>query len=389
MRNNKPFKEKIICFDFDGTCTLRDIYPDVFLDNVNLEIKKVVNWCSDHGYRVVINSARDTIYYDDVKMFLDHNGFKYDYIHLKCKPTADLYIDDKSLFQTARHLQAFIESYFCSDLCEYIHKLVSNRLFSEMATNIANVPENPTYAEPDVLNYKIALPITGGMDSTTLWKMASLAGENFIPYYVDLGQKYAKMELEVVEKIIGEKPNVISLEVQFTEFAHILLGRNLAIIMLLAEEFKRNNWWGEIWFGNLVGESPIMDGDKSKRFFNDVNALLVHHGYDVRVVNPLMCLDKFDLVSYWNELGEIETLTQTKSCFSDKYFQCGECQSCFRKWLAFKYHNIDISNQFPLMKFDIYVEKYKNKMQSALDENNFAKYSKNRILKTLKVLNEL
>jgi 7-cyano-7-deazaguanine synthase in queuosine biosynthesis len=361
MRNSKIYPERIICFDFDGTLTKTDIYPNIELTNVNWDMAQLIRKLYSR-YTILINSSRDTIYYNQIYIFLKENNIPYHQIHLKSKPTADLYIDDKSLFHSSRHLEAFIESYFSVNLDDYLQKLVSNSFSSDFASNIANVPENPIFREIEDDNYMIILPITGGMDSTTLWKMATQAGERFAPYYIDMGQKYAPMEIDIIKSILKIDPKILNLKLDFQEFSHILLGRNAAIILKLAQEFKDNDWWGEIWFGNLQGESPILDGDKSKRFFNDMNALLVHHGYDVRVVNPLMCLDKPDLVAYWKELDDIETLKQTKSCFSEKYFQCGHCQSCFRKWAAFKYHGIDISHQFHEIKFDPYIEKYQKRM---------------------------
>lgn len=381
----KKYDTKIICFDFDKTITLEDKYPEIGKD-VNLEIKHLIFKLYEKGYKIVINSSRDTIYFPEIKNFLYINDVKYHEIHLKCKPTADIYIDDKGLFGDTRELELFIDSMFydsIEDLCKAIGSDQMNNIFMN---NIVNVPENPNvFNVPFTNTYRVIVPMTGGMDSTTLWKMADEAKIPYELYYIDMGQKYVDIELKTIKKILGYSPKILKIDIDFKQYKHILIGRNAIIILMLAEEMKKNGWWGDIWFGNLQGESPIIGGDKSQRFFHDISNFLVHHNYDVRVCNPLIGLDKFDEVSYWKERN-IEVLKNTRSCFDTTEKECGICQSCFRKYIAFKFHGIDIRNQFEKFEVDSHVDKYERVLNEALKNNDFTHYSKERIVKTLAVM---
>ena len=385
MRKTKFFNEKIICFDFDGTITLNDNYP--LIGECNIEIKTLINKLYNKGYVIIINSARQTIHINDIINYLNTNEIKYNHVLLATKPIADLYIDDKGLFGNVRYLELFIDFYFSSNI---INDISTDDLISIFQENICNIPEYPNIikSEPNLIdNFRILLPFTGGMDSTTLWKMLEESGDKYIPIYINFGQDYAKKELDVIKQLTPQ--TIISnVDINFKKYKHILIGRNAIIILLIAEYMKTNNYWGEIWFGNLQGESPIIGGDKSRRFFNDMNSILINNGYDITIKSPLIGLDKFDLVNWWKD-RDIDILINTVSCFDNEGIQCGKCQSCFRKYIAFLYHGIDISNQFPIMQFDEYIAKYQSVMQQALDENIFTKYSKERCIKTLNIINKI
>jgi len=393
-RTKRYYNTKIICFDFDGTITKEDLYPEIGKE-INEEIKTLINDLFFSGYKIIINSARDTIYFDQIKDFLYMNDIYYHEIHLKCKPTADLYIDDKSLFGNARDLRFFIDSFFYKSINDLCNGIAQEELYNNCALNIYDVPENHLYCrinwtkQFEENSYKVILPLTGGMDSMTLYKMAEESKIPFVCYYVDMGQKYSDIELQTIKKLLPNiQINIIKIDINFRQYKHILTGRNAVILLKLAEEMKKNNWWGDIWFGNLQGESPILGGDKSQRFFHDMTNFFVLHGYDVRICNPLIGIDKFDEVSYWNE-RDINILRRTRSCFDTTEKECGRCQSCFRKFVAFKYHGIDIRDQFEKVDFSDHIKKYEKVLNEALKNKDFTHYSEQRIIKTLKVIDDL
>lgn len=379
--------EKIICFDFDGTLTEGDNFPEIL--GLDKEMVKLVNDLYYDGYYIIINSARDTLYYEQIKFALESADVKYNQLSLKCKPTADVYIDDKGLYATPSILRTLIDFYFCDDDDDLYKKIASEGFTNPVMKNIANVPENPTYFEADPTKFMTILPVSGGMDSTTLWRMLEESGREFVPVYVNMGQEYADIELKTVRRLFPDKEiREIKLDVRFKQYKHILVGRNALIILALAQLFKEWNMWGEIWFGNLQGESPIVGGDKSLRFFNDMQQLLVLMGYDVRIMNPLIGLDKPDEVAYWMS-RDIELFKQTKSCFDPEVHQCGKCQTCFRKYVAFQIHGVDITDQFEEIDFSEHIKKYNVKMKEALVKKDFSHYSPSRIEKTLAVIEQL
>lgn len=381
-------EQKIICFDFDGTLTSEDLYPEI--GELNPRMIQLVNDLSK-DYYIIINSARDTLYYDEIKSLLDKYGVEYDQIALKTKPTADLYIDDKALFLTDSGLfKTLIDLYFTKSFVEVFKNIAGAKYNNTFMGNIIDVPENPdSQFRATSENFKTILPVSGGMDSTTLWKMLEESGRDFVPIYVNMGQEYAKIELETVRRLFPFKEiTELVIPVEFKQYKHILVGRNAIIILALAEYMRSHGYWGEIWFGNLQGESPIVGGDKSLRFFNDIQHLLSVMNYDVRVCNPLIGLDKPDEVAYWMD-RDIELFKKTKSCFDPEVHQCGKCQTCFRKYVAFKVNGVDITDQFETIEFDEHISKYTTKMNEALVKQDFSHYSPSRIEKTLKVIKEL
>ena len=383
MKKIKKFETRIVCFDFDGTITQSDNFPHINPE-YNKEIKGCMWFCKNVlRSTVIVNSSRDTIYFDNIKKYLDDNKFSYDQIHLKCKPTADVYIDDKGLLQSERALSAFIESMLVDD---FDVALLTGQLKSEMFENMYNVPESKDhYIEKDT-NFRIAVGLTGGMDSTTMYKMLEKSGTQYLPYYIDMGQDYVADELDAVKNITGTVPKKLDLDVDIYKLDHIILGRNMLFILKMADDMAEQGFWGEIWFGNLEGESPIVGGDKSRRFFNDMNTMLVNHGYDIRIVNPLIGMNKFDQVALWKADNSIMQFKKTKTCFAGGTHQCGKCQACFRKYIAFKYHGIDLDDQYDTIDFDQHIKKYKIKMSDLLENKDYSSYSKDRMEKTLFVI---
>lgn len=384
----KSYTDKIICFDFDGTLTERDISPAI--GQLDFDMIALLERLYDSGYYIIINSARQTIDYEDIKNLLEKNRVRYNQLSLGIKPVADLYIDDKGLYGNCAFLESYIEFYFSGNLNRYLSKLATNELHSPFAENIANVPENPDYREQRDSNFRVYLPISGGMDSATMKNMLDEAGTLYRSFYFDFGQEYAKEEMQVLRKVLNidfQRLDFTSLF--FKNFKHIMVGRNAFIIFMLAKIMRSRGEWGEIWFGNLQGESPVLGGDKSRRFFNDIQKILYSENYDIRVINPLLGVNKVDEVAYW-KYRDINLLRSTKSCFSGKVLQCGKCQACFRKYVAFMANDIDISKDFDREPdFDIYIEKYKKVMNDALKDEDYSHYSPARIQSTLFVINKI
>lgn len=379
------FEQKIISFDYDGTI-VEDENPEH--GKMRERAVELIQKLGSLGYTLVVHTARQSLDADHIREVTGINNVQ------TGKAVADLYIDDKGLFPLDDLTEAYIEQYFETEL-DYLKKLTAGEYTSPYATNMANVPENPEYQERLDENFKVYLPVTGGMDSVTLWQMAIESGYPVVPMYINAGQEYADQEIEVAQSIVqetGHELEIIDLDLPFKEYKHILLGRNAAVIYTLATLMKERGQWGEIWFGNLAGESPTMGGDKSRRFFNDTQHLLSLRGYDVRIMNPLIGVDKPDEVAYWAS-RDIQKLIDTKSCFSAEERQCGKCQTCFRKWVAFKTHDIEIRDTFAdqdiATNFEEYIEKYKTKMTKALEGDDYSHYSPSRIKTTLDAISQL
>lgn len=384
MKEINLFDTRIVCFDFDGTITSKDNFPDVASPNV--ETVRFMEYCKLRGWKIVVNSSRDTIFYPEVFEYLTDNNIPFDEIHLKCKPTADLYIDDKGYIGTAREMAAFAESLFYGK--DFEAELAAGNLTSPMFQNMYSTPESGIVSDTDD-KFRVAIPMTGGMDSTTLWKMNQESGEPALLFYCKWKQDYADAEIETVRNIIGDRDLIVlDIDLPMEQYSHIMLGRNFIFLKRIADWMQEHGYWGEIWFGNLQGESPAWGGDKSRRFLNDFNKWLVAHAYDVRIVSPLQGMNKYDQVHYWQAKGAQELFTKTRTCFNSGDKHCGKCQACFRRYMAFFENGVDLRDQFETLDFSTYIRKYETLMTAALETGDFSKYSKSRCERTLSAINK-
>lgn len=213
----------------------------------------------------------------------------------------------------------------------WLAHLASGRSTTDFAANLS-LPFNGR-ERPDPTGFGVVVPVTGGLDSTTLWAMVREAGLPYRLVYFDMGQEYASAELAAVQRIMPrEHVEVIDLPLPFIVKDWVLNARNAAIIIALADWMTGESFWGEIWFGNTQGEGPITGGDKSHRFLNDAQHLLTLNGYDVRLCSPLAGWEKDDTVRWWMvREPDLATVRDTRSCFAADTDHCGQCVACFRR----------------------------------------------------------
>jgi 7-cyano-7-deazaguanine synthase in queuosine biosynthesis len=167
-------------------------------------------------------------------------------------------------------------------------------------------------------------------------------------------------------------------------------NRNWSIIEAIAEQMESSKEWGELWFGNLGGETPTVGGDKSSRFMTTAQHLLTMRGYDVHLLSPLRSMDKTDLVRWWAARDRLDVLARTKSCFDPVMRACGRCQTCFRKLVAFTaagHGEVLLWDQQP--EWQPFVDKYAASMREAMSKGDWSRYSPARCRDTLAVIDAL
>lgn len=382
-----------VCVDLDGVLAV-DYEGGDSVGRVFRDMAQMVNAWKLRGHRVVIASSRPQAHGPQVAHWLDMNDIAYDQLVLGAKPPADVYVDDKGLLLPSDALDALVEWRCDQRDGEDPLGTISTRVHNSRWTSAMEaVPENPALDDPPSidLNYRVVVPVTGGMDSTTAWAMAMEAGVNAVPVYVDTGQEYAKAEREVVDQLVRER-HVWDLEAMpiAERWQHVMPRRNAVILLTIAEWMQEEGWWGEVWFGNLAGETPAWGGDKSARFVNTTQQLMVALGYDVQIVQPLRGLDKTDLVRWWQARGLIDVLATTKSCLDPVMRACGRCQTCFRKYVAFRAsgftHALDWDQE---PDWSVHVAKYEPLMREAVKRNDWSRYSPARCRDTLEVIDYL
>ncbi len=276
-----------------------------------------------------------------------------------------------------------------------------------MAEDMFNVPECPM--EDTKFKYHrgctIAVPVTGGLDSTVLYLRATEEvyqrrfrdGSDVVdfwmvaPYYVYFGQPYAAKETIAIESFTMPGTHILlghgKIADETKYWKHIIPGRNLYVLSLIAEHMQG----GEIWFGAVDGEMPLTGGDKSRYFIGAVNRLFSKLPYPVTVETPLEKETKTDLVKWWLDNGySKEMLDKTVSCFHPEEQHCGACQACLRKWIAYTNNGLTLETTVPVKKGCVeFITKYRNLMGTAVRDRNFMHYSERRCIQTLAALEKL
>ncbi len=274
----------------------------------------------------------------------------------------------------------------------------TNELLIALARESYDEPERPkTFALEKVHgeeeNSEVAVLVTGGLDSTTLYFRAleMHKGRRIVPVYVYIGQPYFKKEIEAIQKL-GIPVHVDNQKLDFGEqsyWKHIIPGRNLYFLSLTAEHMEG----GTILFGATEGEIPEQGGDKSEVFLRLVNQLFAQLPYPVTVEAPLRSETKTDLVKWWVKQGKVEQLRQTISCFTGetRTGHCGSCQACLRKYLAFLNNGLVLEVDSPDIRVSCaeYIAKYKDLMPKVLKTRDFSHYSRRRCLQDLRAIRRL
>jgi 7-cyano-7-deazaguanine synthase in queuosine biosynthesis len=202
---------------------------------------------------------------------------------------------------------------------------------------MADCAENPDWSGSDHDDaLRVVVPLSGGLDSTTLWAMATEAGYPAKAVYVDTGAPYAAVEIARARGITGGDLHILTgPDITYQHAAHIQMGRNIILLWALAEHARSRVWWGEIWFGNHAEETKNVGGDKSFRFLATAQHLLTAAGHDLRLASPLAGLTKPDLVRWWDARGRLDEALAAYTCFTGAPEHCGRCWACMQRLLAF------------------------------------------------------
>lgn len=222
---------------------------------------------------------------------------------------------------------------------------------------------------------------TGGLDSTYAYGLAREAYDTVLPLYLDFGQSYKEAELAALDRLgITVRKDVMKPLGHNPKWKHILPARNL-IALLHAAELGRT-----VYFGVTQGESPDQGGDKSARFLSLIQQVCPNTRFET-----LLDATKVDIVAAAIEAGQLDRYLKTYSCFTGEVgWQCGKCQSCLRRYIAFAANGVpddDILYNYrahPLQ--GPYVTKYKYLLAAELLRPGLTTYGPRRSRQDLGVV---
>lgn len=391
-----------ICVDLDGTLALDAHGGNTVGPPLGVMVDACRRWRAQ-GWRIVVATARPQAHHPQVAAWLLANAVPFDQLVLGSKPAADAFVDDRGLLLPMDAVDAWVAwlLHEREDPRGALHALADGSLHCRWTDAMEAVPENPQAADVDGMHlagqeadYRVVVLMSGGIDSTVAWWMAQEAGLPAEPLYVGLGQRYHHAEYCAVLTLLGEPPHHVMAPPVPTEWGHILPRRNAVIALAAAQWMASQGWWGELWLGNLAGETPAVRGDKSARWAATTQQLLAALGHDVQLVQPLRGLDKPDLVRWAQQRGlERTLLLDTWSCFdveADAESPCGRCQACFRKMVAFEAAGVPTDDLWDCgTDWRAHVAKYDPAMRQAVEAGDWSRYSPARCRDTLAVIGRL
>ena len=233
---------------------------------------------------------------------------------------------------------------------------------------------------------KTVVLVSGGLDSYIAWRMAP---EPKTALWVDLGQPYARKELESIERLRVPVERVeikgyLPYKQDFSEWA--IPGRNLLLSIIGA---TRGNI---VWLSALDGEMHKLarERDKTPEFFHLTSGLLTYvfdmSQFETIVETPFRNFTKTGVVKLGLEIGvTAEEMKQTSSCYHGELRNCGLCGTCFKRWIAMVNNGIEEEYLSPPWKND-YAIRTIDEMIAAEAKGDYRYYSRSRIRDTMKAL---
>ncbi len=228
--------------------------------------------------------------------------------------------------------------------------------------------------------------ISGGLDSFVLWYLFCRDAKNV---FVMINHKYQKKELKIVKELNECIPNfnlIIHKGSDIGKFedekSGIIPNRNAELILSASE------YGNHIYMGVLKNE---INSDKSPEFIKAMTEVLDisnkkqywTEGTKFKILTPTKKYTKTQLIQkYLKEGGNPELLNKTVSCYHSKYRQCGQCPSCFKRFIAYINNDLKFESKNNPIEWA-----EKNGIFKKCFDGTYNKERSNEILRAMKKLN--
>ena len=189
---------------------------------------------------------------------------------------------------------------------------------------------------------KIAVLVSGGIDSYIAYKYAQYIGADAIPLFVNYGQPYLTKEIRACNKLFDSDLVCVNADLVSAKLDNIptldkqeIYGRNILMAFYGALIGDR------VWIASLETEmNPTAVADKHPEFFHMMSALFSHvlktKRLETVVETPFAKYTKSDIIKLaLDTLGvSPELIKTTSTCYHEEHKQCGVCSTCFKRWIA-------------------------------------------------------
>lgn len=235
---------------------------------------------------------------------------------------------------------------------------------------------------------KCVVLFSGGLDSLAalIWARNSYGPENTLALYCHVGQRYAYKEITAVKKICErlDQKYVLDTRLDLEEFEKskeqnsIIPYRNTFFILTASLYLPEEG--GDVVLQNVIeGETSTID---RRKVFNKAleKFLPMADQRNVKIIAPHENLTKADICYWLRNNTDVENIIDTIGCYSEEDGNCGECNSCFRSWVALEWAGIRVAE-----RFNKFPNKWKGIKKYIMDMK-VGKYSLSRTSQTFSVL---
>lgn len=238
---------------------------------------------------------------------------------------------------------------------------------------------------------KIAVLVSGGLDSFLAYRKACHYNrkENVVAVFVRYGQPYQAKEESAILSLIPEAvivdADLVSDKLDNVPTLHQqeIYGRNILLAFYGAQLAP------EVWLAALETEmNPTAVRDKQPEFLHMLSMLFTYtfktKRFETRVITPFANDTKSDIIYHAINEGYASAaeILRTSTCYHEEHHACGECSTCFKRWIALTNNDLAESYATDITKNE-YGRKVAGLIQEELYSRNFSgRFSPKRVHET-------
>jgi 7-cyano-7-deazaguanine synthase len=201
---------------------------------------------------------------------------------------------------------------------------------------------------------------SGGLDSTVLYFHLKSLGNNVIPLNFSYGSKHNKIERKAAEKIFGKELLKIDIDLSFLNSSLIkkdmiipeghyesenmkstVVPFRNGIMLSYAVAMAENEKINRVAIGAHSGDHFIYPDCRPEFIENFAFSSKLGTSNQVSVIAPFVSMSKANVVKIGKDLGIVDILFSTWTCYKGLDIHCGKCGSCIERIESFEKNEIE------------------------------------------------